>query len=58
MTIDYMEHMNKKIVAEMKLKYGAWEEMMRLVIKPKPKYFPKWLWWRLLNLVYVQEVRK
>ena len=35
-------------------KQTAWEERMRLYIKPRPRWMPERVWRRLVQLVFVQ----
>lgn len=34
-----------------------WEEKLELWIRPRPRFVPKCIWYRLIKIVLIQEVR-
>jgi hypothetical protein len=37
---------------------SVWEERLRLVIKPKPRYVPNFIWRRLISMILEQQYQR
>lgn len=49
-----MDYMNDYIAKQTHKFYGQWEKTIKLHVRDKPKYMPKFLWKKILRMVLQQ----